>query len=54
MEILLSILVLLSIIGVAAAVSDVIRDGRGHTPEERSERPWRDDALPSGTFLHLP
>ena len=45
--ILLVIVALLAIIGT---VVSVLRDGRGHTSPERSDRPWTARELPSSPY----
>jgi hypothetical protein len=45
--VVLIILAAITLLGVVGTVVVVLRDGRGHSPRERSERPWMAGNLPS-------
>ncbi|KUM37769.1 hypothetical protein [Arthrobacter sp. EPSL27] len=44
---LLVVLAAVSLLAIVGTVVLVIRDGRGHLPVEKSERPWTAGNLPS-------
>lgn len=52
MEIIGVALVILLLIVLAATVADLLTDGRGHTPPERSEKDWSALELPSTNYTH--
>ena len=45
--VLLVIVAAVSLVAIVGTVVLVIRDGRGHTPAEKSDRPWTAGNLPS-------
>lgn len=45
--VLLIILAAVSLVAIVGTVVLVVRDGRGHIPLEKSERPWTAGNLPS-------
>jgi hypothetical protein len=47
MEILITLLIILSLLVIAATVSALLRDGRGHTPPVESHEAWSALDLPS-------
>ncbi|MET1065358.1 MAG: hypothetical protein ABWX85_10350 [Arthrobacter sp.] len=44
---LLLILAAVALLAIVGTVVEVIRDGRGHVPVEKSDRPWTAGNLPS-------
>ncbi|WP_162943697.1 hypothetical protein [Arthrobacter celericrescens] len=50
MEILVAFIVIIVLLAIAATISAVLRDGRGHIPPVRSERDWRALDLPSSAY----
>ena len=53
MEFATILLVALMVYAAVATVVAVIRDGRGHTPLERSTRAWSAGNLPSEPYASL-
>jgi hypothetical protein len=56
MSAIIVLLLLLAAIALWAIIGTfvtVIRDGRGHTPEEPSESPWAPGQLPSRPYTSL-
>ena len=45
--VLLIVLAAVSLVAIVGTVVLVVRDGRGHIPLEKSERPWTAGNLPS-------
>ncbi|MDR7081180.1 flagellar basal body-associated protein FliL [Arthrobacter ginsengisoli] len=45
--VLLIILAAVAVIAIVGTVVLVVRDGRGHVPVEKSDRPWTAGTLPS-------
>ncbi|MGY3318124.1 hypothetical protein [Arthrobacter sp. TE12232] len=53
MEFAAILLVALMVYASVATIVAVVRDGRGHTPLERSTRPWMAGNLPSEPYASL-
>ena len=53
MEFATILLVALMVYAAVATIVAVARDGRGHTPLERSTRPWTAGDLPSEPYASL-
>ncbi|WP_346925330.1 hypothetical protein [uncultured Arthrobacter sp.] len=51
--VLLIILAAVSLLAIVGTVVLVIRDGRGHIPVEKSERPWTAGNLPSVPYSQV-
>jgi hypothetical protein len=50
MEIIGVVVVILLLIVLASTVASLLKDGRGHTPPERSEKDWTALDLPSISY----
>jgi hypothetical protein len=50
MEIIGVVAVILLLIVLASTVASLLKDGRGHTPPERSEKDWTALDLPSVSY----
>ena len=50
METIGVVLIVLLIVILSATVASLLKDGRGHTPPERSEREWSALDLPSISY----
>jgi hypothetical protein len=50
MEVLAVLIAGTMLFAVPRTLITVLRDGRGHTPEVRSEEPWKADGLPSEPY----